>query len=168
MKQIILKQSFEFEKSRVKFDDTLQADEALIRIHRIGICGTDYHTYRGKQPFFSYPRVLGHELGAEIVKIGSNTEGVGRNFGHWRTRRTTRRNIGKRLGFGNWRGSDWFVGHSICKNIRRDGGSFRHQQSASGVCGERNGSGYFDRNVFRFFSRYTEGSLKRQFTDYRF
>ena len=86
MKQIILKQPFEFEKSRVKFDDTLQTDEALIKIHRIGICGTDYHAYRGKQPFFSYPRVLGHELGAEIVKIGSNTEGIGRNFGHWRTR----------------------------------------------------------------------------------
>ena len=84
MKQIILKQPFEFEKSRVKFDDTLQTDEALIKIHRIGICGTDYHAYRGKQPFFSYPRVLGHELGAEIVKIGSNTEGsfnVG--FGIW-------------------------------------------------------------------------------------
>lgn len=43
--------------------------EALIRILRVGICGTDLHAYRGKQPYFVYPRVLGHELAGEIVEI---------------------------------------------------------------------------------------------------
>lgn len=43
--------------------------EALVRILRVGICGTDLHAYRGKQPYFQYPRVLGHELSGEIVKI---------------------------------------------------------------------------------------------------
>lgn len=47
--------------------------EVLLRIHRVGVCGTDYHAYRGRQPFFNYPRVLGHELGAEIAAVG---EGV--------------------------------------------------------------------------------------------
>lgn len=47
--------------------------EALVRVHRIGVCGTDLHAYRGKQPFFAYPRVLGHELGVEVIAIG---EGV--------------------------------------------------------------------------------------------
>src|SRR3954468_499073 len=42
--------------------------EALVRVRRVGICGTDWHAYRGKQPFFSYPRVLGHELGVEVVE----------------------------------------------------------------------------------------------------
>jgi 2-desacetyl-2-hydroxyethyl bacteriochlorophyllide A dehydrogenase len=45
------------------------ADEALVRVRRIGICGTDLHAFRGRQPFFSYPRILGHELGVEIVDI---------------------------------------------------------------------------------------------------
>ncbi|WP_168123714.1 zinc-binding alcohol dehydrogenase family protein [Paenibacillus sp. HB172176] len=42
---------------------------AIVRIRRIGICGTDYHAYRGNQPFFSYPRVLGHELAGVIEAI---------------------------------------------------------------------------------------------------
>lgn len=44
---------------------------ALVRVHRIGVCGTDLHAFRGRQPFFSYPRVLGHELGVEIVQPGA-------------------------------------------------------------------------------------------------
>ena len=44
-------------------------EEALVRILRVGICGTDLHAYRGKQPYFEYPRVLGHELSGEIVEI---------------------------------------------------------------------------------------------------
>ncbi len=43
--------------------------EALIRIRRIGICGTDLHAYQGNQAFFSYPRILGHELAAEVLEI---------------------------------------------------------------------------------------------------
>jgi 2-desacetyl-2-hydroxyethyl bacteriochlorophyllide A dehydrogenase len=38
-----------------------------IRIRRIGICGTDLHAYEGTQPFFNYPRILGHELSGEII-----------------------------------------------------------------------------------------------------
>jgi 2-desacetyl-2-hydroxyethyl bacteriochlorophyllide A dehydrogenase len=44
--------------------------EALLRIRRIGICGTDLHAFRGRQPYFSYPRILGHELAAEVVALG--------------------------------------------------------------------------------------------------
>jgi len=43
--------------------------EVLVRIHRIGICGTDLHAFDGQQPFFSYPRILGHELGAEVLEV---------------------------------------------------------------------------------------------------
>ncbi|PLS02239.1 zinc-binding alcohol dehydrogenase family protein [Neobacillus cucumis] len=54
----------------------VKTGEALVRIRRIGVCGTDYHAYRGNQPFFSYPRVLGHELSGEIESIGSNPAGL--------------------------------------------------------------------------------------------
>jgi 2-desacetyl-2-hydroxyethyl bacteriochlorophyllide A dehydrogenase len=45
--------------------------EALIRIREVGICGTDYHAFHGNQPFFTYPRILGHELGVEVVAVGT-------------------------------------------------------------------------------------------------
>jgi 2-desacetyl-2-hydroxyethyl bacteriochlorophyllide A dehydrogenase len=41
--------------------------EVLVRIRRVGICGTDYHIYDGTQPFITYPRIMGHELSAEVV-----------------------------------------------------------------------------------------------------
>ncbi len=44
-----------------------KADHTLLKIKRIGICGTDLHAFGGSQPYFSYPRVLGHELAAEVV-----------------------------------------------------------------------------------------------------
>jgi 2-desacetyl-2-hydroxyethyl bacteriochlorophyllide A dehydrogenase len=40
--------------------------QAIVRVHRVGICGTDWHAYHGRQPFFSYPRILGHELGVVV------------------------------------------------------------------------------------------------------
>lgn len=42
--------------------------ETLLKIERIGICGTDLHAFEGTQPFFNYPRILGHELAATIVE----------------------------------------------------------------------------------------------------
>ena len=33
----------------------------ILRIQRIGICVTDLHAFEGVQPYFQYPRVLGHE-----------------------------------------------------------------------------------------------------------
>lgn len=47
-------------------------DEALVRVHRVGICGTDLGGYLGKMPFFSYPRIPGHELGVEVIAAGEN------------------------------------------------------------------------------------------------
>ncbi|WP_028550720.1 zinc-binding alcohol dehydrogenase family protein [Paenibacillus sp. UNC451MF] len=46
--------------------------EALVRIRRVGICGTDYHAFRGEQAYFEYPRILGHELAGVIEDVGQN------------------------------------------------------------------------------------------------
>jgi 2-desacetyl-2-hydroxyethyl bacteriochlorophyllide A dehydrogenase len=46
----------------------LKPGHAIIKIRRIGICGTDLHAYEGTQPFFSYPRILGHELSADLIE----------------------------------------------------------------------------------------------------
>ncbi|WP_135556311.1 zinc-binding alcohol dehydrogenase family protein [Paenibacillus cymbidii] len=57
-------------------EPTFAAGEAIVAIKRIGICGTDYHAFKGRQPFFTYPRMLGHELAGVIERIGDNEEGL--------------------------------------------------------------------------------------------
>jgi len=51
-------------------------NEALLKINKVGICGTDFHAYNGNQPFFTYPRILGHELASEIIEIEENKRGL--------------------------------------------------------------------------------------------
>ncbi len=50
--------------------------EALLKINKVGICGTDLHAYGGNQAFFTYPRILGHELSAEVIEIEPNPKGI--------------------------------------------------------------------------------------------
>ena len=50
--------------------------EALVRTHRMGICGTDLSCYLGNFPFFAYPRTPGHELGLEVVAVASDVTNV--------------------------------------------------------------------------------------------
>ena len=52
------------------------AGEALVRVQRVGVCGTDISGYLGKMPFFSYPRIPGHELGVEVLSIGAGVTNV--------------------------------------------------------------------------------------------
>jgi len=52
---------------------SLQKDYAILKIKRTGVCGTDLHAFEGTQPYFSYPRILGHELAAEIAEIDDAT-----------------------------------------------------------------------------------------------
>ena len=50
--------------------------EALVAIRRIGVCGTDLHAFHGRQPFFRYPRILGHELAVEVLTVGDGVTHV--------------------------------------------------------------------------------------------
>jgi 2-desacetyl-2-hydroxyethyl bacteriochlorophyllide A dehydrogenase len=54
----------------------IRPDEARVRVHRIGVCGTDIHAFKGDQPFFTYPRILGHELGVEVLQVGAGIDNV--------------------------------------------------------------------------------------------
>ena len=51
-------------------------NEALLQINKVGICGTDLHAYSGNQAFFTYPRILGHELASEVLEIDENENGI--------------------------------------------------------------------------------------------
>lgn len=76
MKAIRLQEPKHFE--HVEIDDPGQpgAGQALVRTHRMGICGTDISGFLGKMPFFSYPRIPGHELGVEVVAVGDGVTNV--------------------------------------------------------------------------------------------
>jgi alcohol dehydrogenase len=76
MQALLLEKPKEF-----RFIDTPEpasplAGEAVVRVHAVGICGTDYGGYLGKMPFFSYPRIPGHELGVEVVAVGPGVTNV--------------------------------------------------------------------------------------------
>ena len=49
----------------------LTKDNALLKVKRVGICGTDLHAFKGNQPFFNYPRILGHELATEVLETSN-------------------------------------------------------------------------------------------------
>lgn len=76
MNTIILNEPGLLEIKATELEMGLKSDEALLKVHRIGICGTDMHAFRGKQPFFSYPRILGHELGVEVIETGNEVKNV--------------------------------------------------------------------------------------------
>ncbi|MEN5058292.1 alcohol dehydrogenase catalytic domain-containing protein [Sphingobacterium kitahiroshimense] len=75
MKAIILHEPGRFEFITKEKAGALEPDEVLLKIKRVSICGTDLHAYNGKQPFFTYPRILGHEVSAEIVGLGTSVIG---------------------------------------------------------------------------------------------
>jgi 2-desacetyl-2-hydroxyethyl bacteriochlorophyllide A dehydrogenase len=74
MKAIALKTPGQFEFTTVEdlpaSPSEIPPGMVLVKIHRIGICGTDLHAFAGNQPFFAYPRILGHELGVEVIAMG--------------------------------------------------------------------------------------------------
>src|SRR5687767_8265966 len=61
---------------KLKEQPTLTDGNALLKVKRVGICGTDLHAFKGNQAFLSYPRILGHELAAEILEIETNKVGL--------------------------------------------------------------------------------------------
>ncbi len=76
MKALILNNPGEFEWINLASPSELSINQALVKIHAIGICGTDLHAFKGNQPFFSYPRVLGHELGVEVIAVGDASSAI--------------------------------------------------------------------------------------------
>lgn len=69
------------EPKRMQIIDIPEPDQpgpgmALVRTHRMGVCGTDISCYLGKFPFFAFPRIPGHELGVEVLAVGSDVTNI--------------------------------------------------------------------------------------------
>lgn len=75
MKCIVCEQPNELKLIDVERPDQ-RAGEAIVNVKRVGVCGTDLHAFKGNQPFFTYPRILGHELAGVIDWVGDNRFGL--------------------------------------------------------------------------------------------
>jgi len=51
-------------------------EQVLVKIKRIGVCGSDIHVFHGQHPYVSYPLTQGHEVSAQIIKLGENVTGL--------------------------------------------------------------------------------------------
>jgi 2-desacetyl-2-hydroxyethyl bacteriochlorophyllide A dehydrogenase len=74
MKAILLEEPGKFKNIELATIQAPNKNEVTLKIRQLGVCGTDLHAYNGKQPFFSYPRILGHEIAAEVVEIGAEVK----------------------------------------------------------------------------------------------
>ncbi|UCF97544.1 MAG: alcohol dehydrogenase catalytic domain-containing protein [Spirochaetaceae bacterium] len=74
-----MKQALMIAPGKIEFRDvdkpTIQSDEVLIQIKRIGICGSDIHVYHGMHPYTGYPVVQGHEVSGVIAQVGHSVRG---------------------------------------------------------------------------------------------
>jgi L-iditol 2-dehydrogenase/threonine 3-dehydrogenase len=69
MRQAVMSAPGQIERRQVPAP-TPEAGEVLLRIRRIGVCGSDIHVWHGKHPFTSYPVVQGHEFSATVEEVG--------------------------------------------------------------------------------------------------
>jgi threonine dehydrogenase-like Zn-dependent dehydrogenase len=67
MKALLLQQPGEAAIRTVK-DPSPVGDEVLLQVRRVGLCGSDLNSFRGKNPMVSFPRIPGHEVAATIVE----------------------------------------------------------------------------------------------------
>lgn len=75
MKYIVCEKPGEF-LIKEKEAPVRKENEALLQVNKVGICGTDLHAYGGNQAFFTYPRILGHELATTVLEIDENPQGI--------------------------------------------------------------------------------------------
>lgn len=74
MKTIVLEKPGTFVRTETEGPAPPAPGQVQVRVHRIGICGTDLHAFRGRQPYFNYPRIVGHELGVEVIQAGQGVD----------------------------------------------------------------------------------------------
>jgi 2-desacetyl-2-hydroxyethyl bacteriochlorophyllide A dehydrogenase len=76
MKAIVLQKPGHFERIEIDEPSEPGPGEALVSVHRVGICGSDTSGYLGKMPFYSYPRIPGHVLGVQVKEVGDGVTNV--------------------------------------------------------------------------------------------
>jgi len=76
MRQAIMISPGVIEHREIPEPGQLKENEVLLRIKRIGVCGSDIHVFHGKHPATPYPVVQGHEYSAIVEATGKNVTKV--------------------------------------------------------------------------------------------
>lgn len=74
MNKVVLQKPGEFRAETMESKPEPGEGEVRVQVEWVGLCGTDIHAYHGRQPFFEYPRILGHELGVVVDLPGPGVE----------------------------------------------------------------------------------------------
>lgn len=72
MKAVQVRKAFDLMVTECEKPSVVHADDVLVKVKRVGICGSDLHIYHGTNPLASLPRVIGHEVTGEVAKTGSH------------------------------------------------------------------------------------------------
>src|ERR1700676_4961975 len=71
MRQAVLIKPGVIELKEIPMPGELKPNEILLRIKKIGVCGSDIHVFHGKHPFVTkYPVIQGHEYSGEVAAVG--------------------------------------------------------------------------------------------------
>jgi 2-desacetyl-2-hydroxyethyl bacteriochlorophyllide A dehydrogenase len=76
MRAIVLERPGHFSMVETAPPANPQPGEATVAVKYVGICGSDLRAFQGEHPFFSYPRIIGHEFAVEIVAVRENEKGL--------------------------------------------------------------------------------------------
>ena len=72
MKSLLCSEPHTLEISEIPEPQLTEDGAIKVKIRRVGICGTDFHIFEGLHPFLNYPRVMGHELSAEVWETNAD------------------------------------------------------------------------------------------------
>ena len=75
MKQIVLEVPGKFEEREAPVP-IAGAGQALVKVEKVGVCGSDFHAFAGSHPIYTYPRIIGHELSGVVMEAPANDEGI--------------------------------------------------------------------------------------------
>lgn len=74
MKAVQVKKPMKLDIVEKEIPRLKNTDDVLVKVKRVGICGSDMHIFHGTNPFATYPRVVGHEVAGEVVEVGDNVQ----------------------------------------------------------------------------------------------
>lgn len=74
MKAVQVRKAYDLVITEAEKPAVIQADDVLVKVKRVGICGSDLHIYHGTNPLASLPRVIGHEVTGEVKEIGPDVK----------------------------------------------------------------------------------------------
>src|SRR4051812_2833814 len=72
MKAVVLEGPGQAQLASISEPRVTNEDEILLHVRKIGLCGTDLNSYRGRNPLISFPRIPGHEISATVAELNAN------------------------------------------------------------------------------------------------